>query len=590
MAEEHPILEHLLRDRTLLRRALLAGGQGNVLQIGKYNVRMEQGENLQIGDRIYQGPDLETLRRAVREVQAEIAADRYAASLQDYFRALRAYCASLPYLTLTGIRPPKNLDEVYVPLQARRRGGGQEQEMASQGPSLSIAEVLRQTQTHLLILGQPGAGKSTLLRQLAERTYDDPQSIGLERPHLPLLLPLRTLARTEGALEERLNRALRNELSPHLTRALPDGFFDAWPQQLDAPWLFLLDGLDEVPGGDYLSLEAWLEGLLARSEIARIIITSRPFADAETERGDSRFGVYEIQPFTPKQTAELTRRWFGDNAPAFLEALKNVRSGVLEQTPLLLTIAAKVYLERGCLPERRARLYQQFVDILLEEARQRGLGDELDAPVIDLAQSTLAHIALAMTDHPEWVDEASLTSVVARYLDEQLNLKDRAKTVARHFLRVMARRSGVFLRTENRLIHFSQHGAPINSIHTKEFPRLQRVDGWLHPTFREYLAAWLIARNCNEDLECMWDQVVSKWEHENWVEVALFVIGIVGEDIVGEDKDVTLLVKRLLNEEWISDWMSEWLAWQPMTRHYLVQGELGALAAGAALLENIMIL
>lgn len=496
MAEGQLDLEHLLQDRAFLRRALLAGGQGNVLQIGKYNVRIEQGENLQIGDRIYQGPDLETLRRVVREVQAEIAADRYTASLQDYFRALRAYCASLPYLTLTGIRPPKNLDEVYVPLQARRRGEVQEQEMATQGSSLSIAEVLRQTQAHLLILGQPGAGKSTLLRQLAERAYDDPQSIGLERPHLPLLLPLRALARAEGALEERLNRALRNELSPHLTRALPDGFFDAWPQQLDAPWLFLLDGLDEVPGGNYLSLKAWLEDLLARAEIARIIITSRPFAETETERGDSRFGVYEIQPFTPKQTAELARRWFGENVTVFLEALKNMRSGVLEQTPLLLTIATKVYLERGRLPERRARLYQKFVDILLEEARQHGLGDELDAAVIDLAQSTLAHIALAMTDHPEWVDEASLTPVVARYLDEQLNLKDRAETVARRFLRVMARRSGVFFKREGKY-------------------------EWVHSTFREYFVALALNQSLARKT---FDEVLEEriWRDE-WKEPIVFL-------------------------------------------------------------------
>lgn len=104
------------------------------------------------------------------------------------------------------------------------------------------------------------------------------------------------------------------------------------------------------------------------------------------------------------------------------------------------------------------------MDILLEEARQRGLGDELDAVVLDLAQPTLVQIALAMTDHPDWVDESSLTPVVARYFDEQLNLKDRAETVARRFLHVMARRSGVFLK------------------------RGEQYE-WVHSTFRDYFAA-----------------------------------------------------------------------------------------------------
>jgi HEAT repeat protein len=442
------------------------------LQIGKYNIHIEQGQNLHIGDHIYQGPDVETLRQVMREVQAEIASDRYAASLQEYFHALRRYCAELPYLTLTDIRPPKNLDEVYVPLRAKQRENEPlPRGPAAQGASLTVEQVLRQAQTpHLLILGQPGAGKSTLLRQLAERAYDDPHAIGLDRPHLPLLLPLRALARAEGALEEHLNEALKEEI--RLPSPLPDGFLDAWPQQLDTPWIFLLDGLDEVPADRYLSLRQWIGDLLAHPNIARVILTSRPSAYTEKEWESSRLSVYEIQPFTPDQTADLARRWFGEDAPTFLQALETVRSSVLTETPLLITIAAKVYLERKSLPERRAQLYQEFVDIWLDEARERGLRDELGADVLDLAQPSLAHLALAMTDHPDWTDEKSLIPVVAEYLDEQLNLKARAPAVAERFLRVMARRSGVFLKREERY-------------------------EWVHPTFREYFAALAL----NQQLE-----------------------------------------------------------------------------------------
>jgi predicted NACHT family NTPase len=472
MTEESSLLEHLLQDRTLLRRVLLVSGQGNVLQIGKYNIHLEQGQNLHIGDHIYQGSDVETLRQVMREVQAEIASDRYAASLQAYFHALRRYCAELPYLTLTDIRPPKNLDEVYVPLRARQRENEPlPRRPATQEEALTVEQVLRQAQTsHLLILGQPGAGKSTLLRQLAERAYDDPHAIGLDRSHLPLLLPLRALAHAEGALEARLNQALQNEL--RLTRPLPAGFLDAWPQRLDAPWLFLLDGLDEVPADRYLSLRQWISDLLAHPNIARVILTSRPSAYTEKEWESSRLSIYEIQPFTPDQTAELARRWFGEDAHAFLQALETVRSSVLTETPLLITIAAKVYLERKRLPERRAQLYQEFVDIWLDEARERGLRDELDAALLDLAQPALAHLALAMTDHPDWTDEKSLIPVVAEYLNEQLNLKARAPAVAERFLRVMARRSGVFLKREERY-------------------------EWVHPTFREYFAALAL----NQQLE-----------------------------------------------------------------------------------------
>jgi DNA polymerase III delta prime subunit len=479
-------ISHSLSDNDVaeLRRVLLVSGQGNVLQIGKYNIHIEQGQNLHIGDHIYQGPDVETLRQVMREVQAEIASDRYAASLQEYFRSLRRYCAELPYLTLTDIRPPKNLDEVYLPLRVRQREEeASPRKPAAQGASLTVEQVLHQAQTpHLLILGQPGAGKSTLLRQLAERAYDAPHAIGLDCSHLPLLLPLRALAHAEGALEERLNQALQNEL--RLTHPLPAGFLDDWPQRLDAPWLFLLDGLDEVPADSSRSLRQWISDLLAHPNIARVIITSRPSAYAEKEWESSRLSVYEIQPFTPDQAAELARRWFGEDASAFLQALETVRSSVLTETPLLITIAAKVYLERKSLPERRAQLYQEFVDIWLDEARERGLRDELGDDVLDLAQPALAHLALAMTDHPDWTDKKSLIPVVAEYLDEQLNLKARAPAVAERFLRVMARRSGMFLKREEQY-------------------------EWMHPSFREYLASRSIILEARGNIDYLFDESVS---------------------------------------------------------------------------------
>jgi energy-coupling factor transporter ATP-binding protein EcfA2 len=487
-------------DLETLRRALQAGQI--VLATGERAVAIGgsvEDTVIVTGDNniVFKGATAESVREALQKVLERIASDRYAASLQEYFRALRRYCAELPYLTLTDIRPPKNLDEVYVPLRARQR----ESEPLPRGPaaqeeSLTVEQVLRQAQTsHLLILGQPGAGKSTLLRQLAERAYDDPHAIGLDRPHLPLLLPLRALAHAEGALEERLNQALQNEL--RLTRPLPAGFLDAWPQRLDTPWLFLLDGLDEVPADRYLSLKQWIGDLLAHPNIARVILTSRPSAYTEKEWESSRLSVYEIQPFTRDQTAELARRWFGEDASAFLQALETVRSSVLTETPLLVTIAAKVYLERKSLPERRAQLYQEFVDIWLDEARERGLCDELGADVLDLAQPALAHLALAMTEHPGWTDEKSLIPVVTEYLNEQLNLKARASAVAERFLRVMARRSGVFLKREERY-------------------------EWVHHTFREYFAALALKQQLESGKS--FEEVLGEWVmREEWAKTIVML-------------------------------------------------------------------
>lgn len=456
----------------------------------------------------------------------------------DYLAALRDYCANLPYLTLHDIRPPKTLDEVYVPLKARPQPRKDEKperdekramrELERSEP-LSIADVMRQHDPpHILILGEPGAGKSTLLRQMAEHTWDAPDRIGLDAPHLPILVPLRRLASAEGALEERLNRALTAELT--LTQGLPQGFFTNWPKQTGANWLILLDALDEVPTEQRTQLMQWLRGLLGRIGQNRVVLTSRPTGYKQGELDNELFGHYDLLSFTPDQTGEFARKWFGDksceasqpsqdSADKFLKELERVQAGELSGTPLLLTIAAKIYLEKGNLPERRSGLYGQFVDIWLAEAEQRGLRAELGEPVCDVARFVLARLALTMTEQPEQT-EASLSKVAADYLRDTVPLTpERAEIAGTKFLRVMARRSGVFSR---------------------------RGDAYdfVHPTFREHLAATAIVHEFGAEPEQIWERALSHWAQENWREVALFVLSLLNDQ--NQDiADITAFVERI---------------------------------------------
>jgi len=130
-----------------------------------------------------------------------------------------------------------------------------------------------------------------LLRQLAERAWDEPQKIGLDSPHLPILIPLRRLAELDGSLEERLNRALTGELA--LTQDLAQGFFTRWREQTDANWLLLLDALDEVPADQRPRLMDWFKRILKTVELNRIVITSRPSGYSPGELDDKLFGHYD---------------------------------------------------------------------------------------------------------------------------------------------------------------------------------------------------------------------------------------------------------------------------------------------------------
>jgi HEAT repeat protein len=444
-------------------------------------------------------------------------------AVEDYLEDVRRYCAELPYLTLHDIRPPRTLDEVYVPLQARPQMRPDRRATASSCPPegpLSISDVMRRRDPpHILILGEPGAGKSTLLRQLAQRAWDRPHEVGLDAPHLPLLIPLRRLAAQEaGSLEERLRRAVTGELVPK--RDLPEDFFTRWPQQTDANWLLLLDGLDEVPAGQRLDLMAWLRRAIPTLGPVRIVVTSRPSGYSPGELDERAFGHYDLLPFTPEQARAFASRWFGEGAEKFLEEFARVRAGALGGTPLLLTIAAKVYGERGALPGRRSALYDQFVDIWLEEAKGRGLSAELGERVSRVAKFGLARLALAMTERPG-LTLRDLEQEAAAYLRDALRLSDdEAEAEGPRFVEVIARRSGVFTR------------------------RGEACD-FIHPTFREYLAAWALVRVCRKDggydLERAWERAVSRWGEERWREVALFALSFLSD----AGQDVTPLVQRI---------------------------------------------
>lgn len=460
--------------------------------------------------KILKGSDAEFIQQIVKAELEKITTDNYSRALQEYFRALRNYCANFPYLTLHNIYPHKTLDDVYVPLRAN---------LQSNKTSLAIKDIMQdRKRPHLIILGEPGAGKSTLLRQLAKAAWDAPDEIGLEKPHLPLIAPLRRLNIFDGAIEKRLNQVLASELA--LLQPLPDGFFQEWSRQLDAPWLLLLDGLDEVSANDRPAFMEWLNGFIGQHRIGAVIITSRPSGYYSGELDETLFKKFEILPFTREQNLEFAHKWFGENADSFLNELDRVYSRALNGTPLLMTIAAEVYFKNKALPIYPTELYKQFIDVYLGEAKRRDQTNELAVLIWKVAKFGLARLAWAMTDKPDTTAETELENIAAEYLKEALNFSnDLAETEGKTFIDAMARRSGVFLR----------HGNTYD---------------WIHPTFREYLAAIAIVRQCNGDLECLWKNVIIHWKNKHLREVAMFSLSI-----ANEEHEVSGLLQRILRNK-----------------------------------------
>ncbi|MBD2459112.1 hypothetical protein H6G80_34320 [Nostoc sp. FACHB-87] len=63
--------KHDEKDLAALRRLLSSSDRQSLLQLGKYSVNVGEGQDIQIGDRIYKGADAETIRKIIQdELQA----------------------------------------------------------------------------------------------------------------------------------------------------------------------------------------------------------------------------------------------------------------------------------------------------------------------------------------------------------------------------------------------------------------------------------------------------------------------------------------------------------------------------------------
>lgn len=62
---------HTESDIATLRQALIVSGDRNVVQLGKYNLNIKQGRDIQVGDRHYYGPDAVAVQAIIRQLLEE---------------------------------------------------------------------------------------------------------------------------------------------------------------------------------------------------------------------------------------------------------------------------------------------------------------------------------------------------------------------------------------------------------------------------------------------------------------------------------------------------------------------------------------
>ena len=485
------------------------------------------------------------------------------------------------YLQLQGIRSGGKLvnielDRIYVTLRAtrqyderatvswlagetglapgeRHRGKGD----APEGDTthITVNQALAEHK-RMVVLGDPGSGKTTLLRYLtllyardqAERTRQVQDKLGLaDSDALPIFLPLRQIGRflaerhpkedgTEGhaLLLQFLAQMLANERIE-----VPTAFFDEWLNSGRAA--ILLDGLDEVADPALRRRVSRLVDAFTRAyPDCRYVVTSRIVGYTEASQLTEGYATTTVRDFTLDEVGLFLSQWHrlvaigqmgpGDPAEAFaasqsrqlLDAIEaNDRVRELAINPLMLTVIALIHRDRVKLPDRRAELYQEAVDVLLgkwDEARGVQESLILNNRPFDISDRRLVlqQVALAMHEQAiKEIDAGPLRNLLAQQLRESVTDAREVDATVSRFLSVIEERTGLLI------------------------ARAEGTYAFSHLTFQEYLAALAIAGR--DDYV---DYTLRRTADEWWREVILLEAGYLSTQ---SKEKTTRLIRAIAN-------------------------------------------
>ncbi|HBK24014.1 MAG TPA: AAA family ATPase, partial [Planktothrix sp. UBA10369] len=223
----------------------------------------------------------------------------------------------------------------------------------------------------IAIIGEPGAGKTTLLQKIAEW-------ILVETDEIPVWVSLADLGKRslrEYILEDWLRDATQELEAPNqkikdaFSKSLKDGKI----------WL-LLDGVDEM-GVDYplqtlatQLKEGWIKNV-------RIVLTCRLnlWEANRNELYNFQFDIYRNLNFNREQIHNFIENFFqginpkrGEKLDTALNQAGKERICDLVKNPLRLMLLCWTWQkEEGNLPETKAELYRQFVEVHYEWNKTR---------------------------------------------------------------------------------------------------------------------------------------------------------------------------------------------------------------------------
>ncbi len=492
------------------------------------------------------------------------------------------------------------LADVYVALDTTTRidqkgkGGKPDGDFSrsGEGRALSTLEALA-TSGRMVLLGDPGGGKSTIVNHLSLCLADhilNPNQGWLDRlpkwPKnmvnlLPIPVALRNLAawaRTTRA-EQAKSGLLLAFLQYWLGERDLDDYFPFLQKALrEGEAILLLDGLDEVPADDAqrARIQACIADLPIAFEKSSILLTCRvlSYQDPSWRLDGDAWPVFELAGLDEEKITGFITAWHRQLADVnvvsnpdassakLIRAVRRPDLWRLARNPLLLTVMALVHTHKGEMPDARALLYEDVVDLLLwrweaiklenedeEETTWRKLLQKANLNVIDLKQALWK---LAYTTHGQMGDSAAETTADIPESDLLNVLRElhpkRSLDWADQLVEIMKLRAGLLLEGEPNVYSFP------------------------HRTFEEYLAGCHLTTLdfTNKSLELA-------AQGPFWREVILLAVGRLVH-LHGDIDKPLMLVNELCRKEKQAPndgraWRNIWLAGQGLLEIGLKRAE-----------------
>jgi len=355
----------------------------------------------------------------------------------------------------------------------------------------SVGERLTESR-RLIVLGDPGAGKTTLTRWIATafllrlnkdvnwRDLPDVRTLP-DADWLPIIVRCRDLDSNclNGTLDDILKHTLRKAEIEACEAAFLHELLHTRLKEGTA--LLILDGLDEITDpGQRANFCQQLERIHLAHSNAPIIATSRIVGYREMgyrlERGFEHVTLADLEP---AEKDDFARRWCdltempGRRAEAARELIHDIHSSDrierLTGNPMLLTTMALVKRKVGKLPSRRADLYGEAVQVLLNWRR------EVDEPLDPLeAIPQLEYVAYAMCDRGvQHLRRDEIINLITKMRLEYPNIHQTRNHTPDEFLNLLEARTGLLVES-GRIRHLGIE---------------ETIYEFRHLTFQEYLAA-----------------------------------------------------------------------------------------------------